>query len=231
MSLFTDTLLSSLEDSGLVISAGQLAKCEQYYQLVIKANEQLNLTRIRGEAQAAQQHFADAMLLFAAADLPQGSSVIDIGTGAGFPGVPLLILRPDMRLTLLDASVKKTDFVRGALETLGLEANVVCGRAEELAHTPQRGHFDMAVSRAVASLPLLLELSVPLLRMGGLLAAFKGETFEQEISDSSSALNTLGCAIKARHPVGRGALLLIQKQKTTPNMYPRRFSKIKTKPL
>ena len=231
MSLFTDTLLSSLEESGLEISSEQLAKCEKYYRLVTKANEQLNLTRILDEEQAAQQHFADAMQLFAAADLPQGSSVIDIGTGAGFPGVPLLILRPDLRLTLLDASVKKTDFVRGALETLGLEASVVCGRAEELAHTSAREGFDMAVSRAVASLPMLLELSVPLLRTGGLLTAWKGETFEQEIADSSSALRTLGCAIKVRHPVGRGALLVIKKQKPTQPIYPRRFSKIKTKPL
>lgn len=231
MSLFTDTLVQSLEESGLTLSAEQILKCEQYYQLVTKANEQLNLTRITEQAQAAQQHFADAMRLFAVADLPEGSSVIDIGTGAGFPGVPLLIMRPDVRFSLLDASGKKTDFVRGALESLGLEASVVCGRAEDLAHGQKRGQFDMAVSRAVALLPMLLELCVPLLRTGGLLAVWKGETFEQDVTDATSALRTLGCSLNARQPVGRGALLLIEKQKPTPDMYPRRFSKIKSQPL
>jgi 16S rRNA (guanine527-N7)-methyltransferase len=108
---------------------------------------------------------------------------------------------------------------------------VLCARAEEIARTPLREHFDIAVSRAVAALPMLLELSIPLLKTGGTLATWKGETVDDELSAASGAFKTLGCALTSRHPIGRGALLLIEKQQPTPEAYPRRFSKIKSHPL
>lgn len=229
MSLFTDTLAGRLAGTGIELSPAQTAQCEQYYRRVCEANRRFNLTRITEPAQAAKQHFADAMRLCAVLDIPAGASVIDVGAGAGFPGVPLLILRPDIRLTLLDAAAKKTAFLRGALNETGLCADVVCGRAEDL--TELRGSFDLAVSRAVAPLPMLLELSVPLLRTGGVLAAWKGEAWAQELDNAAGALRVLGCAASSRHAVGRGALLLIEKEKPTPAGYPRRFSKIKSAPL
>ncbi len=231
MSLFSDTLENRLNESGIKYEPTLPGKCDAYYRHVLEANRHLNLTRITGEAEAAVQHFADAMLLACLCDIPTGCRVIDVGTGAGFPGVPLALLRPDIHVTLMDASGKKTDFIRTALSDMNVPADVLCARAEEAAHTPLRESFDIAVSRAVAALPMLLELCIPLIKTGGMLATWKGETVDEELAAASGALAALGCAVHSRTPVGRGALLLIVKQKPTPGIYPRRFSKIKDKPL
>lgn len=231
MSVFDETLESVLTEAGILYDAALIANCRTYFNHVLQVNEQLNLTRILGEAQAARQHFADAMRLTRYLDLPQGCRVIDVGTGAGFPGVPLKLLRPDIDLTLLDASGKKTDFLKSTLESMGLEAEVICGRAEEMAKKEQRESFDIALSRALAPLPMLLELCVPLLRTGGTLAAWKGESFAEELAEARQALETLGCVQKGVHAIAPGALLLIEKQQLTPEKYPRRFAKIKSNPL
>ena len=231
MSLFTDTLINRLNEMGLPFEPALPGKCEMYYQYVVEANRHLNLTRITGEEEAAIQHFADAMALTLWQSIPANCLMVDIGSGAGFPGVPLKLLRPDIQITLMDASGKKMDFVRQTLKDMNVGAEVSCARAEEAARTPLREHFDIAVSRAVAALPMLLELSVPLLKTGGTLAAWKGETAEDELASASGALKTLGCTVTARHPIGRGALILIEKQVPTPEDYPRRFSKIKSQPL
>ena len=231
MGLFEQTLAEKLDRLSLIYDETVLNNCAAYYAMVVEANRRQNLTRITDEAQAAEQHFADAMALCAAFDLPQGCRVVDIGTGAGFPGVPLKLLRPDVNMTLLDASSKKTDFIKTALEKMNVQADVICGRAEELAAGPLRESFDIAVSRALAPMPMLLELAVPLLKTGGLLAAWKGETYAQEMDDAASAMETLYCKLTGSFAVGRGAILLIQKQNPTPDIYPRRFSKIRSMPL
>lgn len=231
MSAFEDALKAALTKANIPFDDALISRCHAYFDAVITVNEHLNLTRITDEAQAAQAHFADAMLLTNYVDLPRGCRVIDVGTGAGFPGVPLKLLRPDIDMTLLDAAGKKTDFISSALSPLGVEASVVCGRAEELARTKLRESFNVAVSRAVASLPMLLELCVPLLCTGGMLAAWKGETAEQELSEARHALVELSCAHTGTHSIGPGALLIITKQKPTPEKYPRRFAKIKSDPL
>jgi len=231
MTLFEKTLAQRLDGLGLKYDETVIEQCAAYYEHVVEANKHQNLTRITDEAQAAEQHFADGMALCRAMELPEGCRVIDIGTGAGFPGVPIKLLRKDIDMTLLDASGKKTDFISHTLADMNVQAEVICGRAEELARGGMRESFDVAVSRAVASLPMLLELAVPLLRNGGTLAAWKGETFEQEIKDAASAMQKLGCAETGRYAAGRGAILLIQKQKPTQEIYPRRFSKIKSNPL
>ncbi len=231
MGLFEETLRAALTQAGIPYEEELPTRCRAYFDAVVEANERLNLTRITDEAQAAQQHFADALKLTSAMELPPGCRVIDVGTGAGFPGVPVKLLRPDIRLTLLDAAGKKTDFVRSALEAMGVEAEVVCGRAEELARGEMRESFDVALSRAVAPLRTLLELCAPLLRTGGTLAAWKGEGYAQELSDAKHALGELGCAQKATIPIGPGALLLIEKREPAPKKYPRRFAKIKSDPL
>jgi len=231
MTLFKKTLAGRLNSLGLKYDETVLDACADYYASVAQANRHQNLTRITDEAQAAEQHFADAMALCRAFDLPEGCRVIDIGTGAGFPGVPLKLLRPDIDMSLLDASGKKTDFIKQTLANMNVNAAVICGRAEELARGDRREYFDVAISRAVAPLPMLLELAVPLLREGGILASWKGETYPRELMEAASALKELGCAETVRFEVGRGAILLIQKQKPTPQIYPRRFSKIKSCPL
>jgi 16S rRNA (guanine527-N7)-methyltransferase len=231
MSQFTEVLESHLALLGLPYEPSLPGKCEMYYLQVMEANRHLNLTRITGEAEAAVQHFADAMALVSWLKLPSGCSVLDIGTGAGFPGVPLKLLKPDIHLTLMDASGKKMDFVRQTLKDMNVDADVLCTRAEEAARTSLREHFDIVVSRAVAALPMLLELSVPLLKTGGTLATWKGETADEELAVASNALKTLGCVVTERRSIGRGALLLFEKQTPTPEGYPRRFSKIKSQPL
>ena len=231
MSIFDETLEAALLGAGITHDAALIERCHTYYSHVVRVNEQLNLTRITDEAQAAQQHFADAMRLTRFFDLPQGCRVIDVGTGAGFPGVPLKLLRPDIRLTLLDASGKKMDFVRDTLEAMGIKAQVACARAEEFARTGARESFDLALSRAVAPLRTLVELCVPLLRTGGTMTAWKGESAEQELAEAKRALSELGCETTSIHPIGPGSLLLIRKQKPAPEKYPRRFAKIKSDPL
>ncbi len=231
MSLFSDTLSHALDKLGVGYTKDQIAQCEAYYRLVTDTNRHTNLTRITDDADAAQRHFAEAAALVHFATLPQGSRVIDIGTGAGFPGIPLKILRPDINMTLLDASGKKTDFIRRAAETLGIDAHVLCARAEDAARTDLREQFDVAVLRAVAALNMLTELAAPFVRTGGIFAAWKGETYAQELSDAKNALSELSCKVTGVHPLGQGALIIAEKQKPAQDQYPRRFAKIKSHPL
>jgi 16S rRNA (guanine527-N7)-methyltransferase len=231
MSLFSDTLRSALDDIDVGYTNDQITQCEAYYRLVAETNRHTNLTRITDEADAAQRHFAEAAALLSYAALPDGARVIDIGTGGGFPGMPLKILRPDINMTLLDASGKKTDFIHSAAETLGAHVTVLCARAEDAAKTDLREHFDAAVSRAVAALNVLTELAAPFVRTLGIFAAWKGETYAQELSDAKNALSQLSCKVTGVHPLGQGALIIAEKQKPAPIEYPRRFAKIKSHPL
>ncbi len=231
MSIFRDTLSCALGQHGIEHTREQISLCEEYFKLVASANEHMNLTRITNEAEAALRHFADAARLLEYFELPGSCCVIDIGSGAGFPGIPLKIFRPDIDLVLLDSSGKKTDFISASATSLGINVNVLCTRAEEAAKTHLRESFDAALSRAVAPLDILLELCVPFLRVGGTFAAWKGESFEAELSDAKGSLAALGCAVTGSHFIDPGAILLIEKQKPTPDVYPRRFAKIKQKPL
>ena len=231
MSLFSDTLSRALDETDIGYKKDQIAQCEAYYHLVAETNRHTNLTRITDEADAAQRHFAEAAALLNFTSLPDNARVIDIGTGAGFPGVPLKILRPDIDMTLLDASGKKIDFIRRAAETLCIDVNVLCARAEDAAKNDLREQFDAAVSRAVAAMNMLTELATPFVRIGGIFAAWKGEAYAQELSDASDALSTLGCKVTGIHPLGQGALIIAEKQKPAPVGYPRRFAKIKSHPL
>lgn len=229
MSIFAETLKQLIKQSGISCTGEAMALCEQYYKLVVDANKRTNLTRITSESQAAQMHFFGAIELLKYVELPQGAKVIDIGTGAGFPGVPLKIVRDDIDMTLLDSSGKKSEFVRQATKEIGLDAAVLSIRAEEAEELKET--FDVALSRAVASLPMLVELCVPLVKVGGLFVAWKGEKFAQELVDASKAIAELGCVISATHNVGEGAIIVMQKNKPTPEIYPRRFAKIKSEPL
>jgi len=229
MSIFADTLKQLMNGAKLKYTDEAIELYEQYYKLVVDANERMNLTRITSEEQAAQMHFFGAIELLKYVDIPQGARVIDIGTGAGFPGVPLKIVRGDIDMTLMDSAGKKTAFVKSAAEQIGLDVTVLHARAEE-AHE-QRELFDVAVSRAVAAMPMLAELCVPLIKVGGLFVAWKGEKYAQELLDAKNAIYTLGCEVAAVHELEQGAIIVMQKNKPTPDMFPRRFAKIKSEPL
>ncbi len=229
MSIFSDTLERLIKENGIEYPPDTIVKCEQYFRLLVEANKTTNLTRITDEAAAAQMHFFGAMELTKHFGLPDGAKVIDVGTGAGFPGIPLKIIRPYLDITLMDSVGKKTDFIKTAAKRAAIDVIVINARAEEM--TGLYDTFDVVLSRAVASLNVLLELCIPLLKTGGSLVAFKGETYEDELAKSKNALSVLCCSVSCVHTTGEGAIIIIKKEKPTPEKYPRRFSKIKSSPL
>ena len=209
---------------------------ETFSRMLLEKNQVMNLTAITDPRDVAVLHLLDSLTLTGLAGL-EGRTVVDVGTGAGFPGVPLAIARPSARVTLLDSLGKRVDFLRESCRTLGLD-NVECvhGRAEEFAGE-RRETFDLAVSRAVAALPVLCELCLPLVKVGGAFWAMKSVDTEEEISASKTAVKVLGGRIQAvsdytiptTEVVHR--VVCIQKTAPTPKKYPRRFALIKKQPL
>ena len=222
--------------SALKLPVGAAEAMARYGRMMLERNRVMNLTAITSEADVARLHFLDSCALAAFADF-HGKSVIDVGTGAGFPGLPLKLVEPSIRLTLLDAQRKRVDFLRdvcAALELSGAEA--VQGRAEEYA-AERREAFDIAVSRAVAGLPVLTELCLPFVRAGGQFLAMKSVNCEEELLSAKRAIAILGgdaaqavdYAIPGTDVPRR--LIIIRKTRPTPPGYPRAFAKIKKNPL
>lgn len=202
----------------------------------MKKNQVMNLTAITEPEQVARLHFLDCIALLGAANF-YGKTVIDVGCGAGFPGVPLKIAEPSIDLTLLDSLKKRMDWLESTLPELGIGGlSGVAARAEEyaLAHREQ---YDIAVSRAVARLTMLAELCLPLVRVGGHFVAMKSADSDEELSQAARAIATLGGKVTRiwDYPVpGTDAVhraVVITKVKATPKPYPRRFAKIKQQPL
>lgn len=206
-----------------------------YGQHLLEANRITNLTAIREPESAARLHFLDSAALLTLEDF-SGKSVIDVGSGAGFPGVVLRMLCPDISLTTVDSVRKKVDFVENTCRALGLN-DVTClwGRVEEL--PALREQFDICVSRAVAELDVLAELCLPLVRPGGKFLAMKGPSCEEEADAAAFAVRTLGGHIRRieRYTIPgtdvTHACVIIEKQRQTPPQYPRRFSQIRKNPL
>ncbi len=207
---------------------------EAFSRMLLEKNQVMNLTAITEPRDVAALHLLDSLAGLAGLE---AGTVVDVGTGAGFPGVPLAIARPSVRVTLLDSLGKRVDFLRESCRELGLE-NVECvhGRAEEFAGE-RRERFDLAVSRAVAALPMLCELCLPLVKVGGAFWAMKSVDTEEEISASKAAIKLLGghiqtvsdYTIPTTEVVHR--VVRIQKIGPTPKKYPRRFALIKKQPL
>lgn len=221
---------------GLPLDAAALARFQTYYTLLDERSKVMNLTAIHGETDVAQLHFLDSAALLTVEPLA-GKSVIDVGTGAGFPGMPLRILEDDFDLTLLDSLGKRVRWLSEVCDTLHLtRVSCVHARAEEFA-AQQRETFDVATSRAVAQLSVLSELCLPLVKVGGQFAAMKSVDTEDEITAAKSAIKTLGgrivkvedYKIPTCEVVHR--LVLIEKVSPTPRAYPRAFAKIKKAPL
>ncbi len=208
----------------------------RYAKLLAEKNQVMNLTAITDPAEVARLHFLDSAALLTLADF-RGKRVVDVGTGAGFPGLPLKILEPSIHLTLLDAQRKRVDFLREVCEDLGLEdVECVHGRAEEFAQE-RRESFDFAVSRAVAALPVLAELCLPLVKRGGQFLSMKSVDCEEELKSAGGAVSLLGGQLeKPQDYVISGTnvrhrLVIITKISETPKKYPRMFAKIKKNPL
>ena len=208
----------------------------QYADALLETNKVMNLTAITDPADVATLHFLDSAALLNLADF-SGKRVVDVGTGAGFPGMPLRILEPSIRLTLLDSLGKRIHFLQGVCDQLGFaDVNCVHARAEEFA-AQHRESFDIATSRAVASLPLLAELSLPLVKVGGYFLPMKAVDSDEELASAARAINTLGGRLKEvkdyRIPGTEVThrLVVIEKVKPSPAKYPRAFAKIKKSPL
>lgn len=214
------------------LSAAQLAQFETYYAMLADWNTRVNLTAITEPEDVAKKHFLDS--LAAAPYLKQGASVADVGTGAGFPGVPLLILRPDLNVTLIDSLQKRLVFLEAVLKELKLNAELVHARAEDAGQNPKyREMFDVALTRAVSALPVLCELTLPLVKVGGKSIAYKGESAE-EIAASANALTVLHATserVIVPSDYGARELVIVTKNGATPKQYPRKAGTPAKKPL
>ena len=203
-----------------------------YYDLLIDWNTRMNLTAITEPNEVVKKHFYDS--LAALPYLSDGAKVADVGTGAGFPAIPLLIMNPTLRITLVDSLQKRLTFLEEVLKTLDLRAEIVHARAEDFGRDPKyRGAFDATVSRAVASLPVLLELTVPLLRVGGKAYCYKGDVSE-ELPLAKSALHLLHAsaeAVSVESDYGARTLVICTKNAPTPSTYPRKAGMPSKKPL
>ena len=217
--------------------AQQMAeKMAKYGEMVVKANEKFNLTRITSPQDMAESHFIDSIDAARRGYIPKDAHLVDIGTGAGFPGVPLAIFLPKAHVTMIDSSEKKIHFIRETCSALKISVTTVCGRSEELAREKQFFQtFDVAVARAVARLNILLELCVPYVRVGGLFLAYKGNSATEEAEEARGAAEKLGMELISISSAGpkntNHALVIYQRVQDTPCIFPRKYAKIKKSPL
>lgn len=223
------------------LNPAQLQAFRVYTRLLVEEGARLNLTSLKEPEAIERRHFGESLALLEALESlgAVGSPVIDIGSGAGFPGLPIKIARPDLHVTLLEATGKKARFLELAVRELELDGvAVVNGRAEEVAHdAAHRGAYVLALARAVAPLPVLVELALPFLRVGGYLAAPKGSAAARELREAANALHICGGEVAAIQPLrvsGEGpapTLVLIRKSGETPGRYPRRPGMPAKRPL
>ena len=219
----------------IALSPAQLDQLDRYAEIVVDYNQKVNLTAIPSPEGIEDRHFADS-LLFAAQPEVQGK-MVDVGTGAGFPGIVAKIYKPDLQLTLMEPTGKRVDFLRYACAELGLTGvEFAKERAEEAARKIWREQFDIASARAVAALPVLCEYCLPLVKVGGVFLAMKGPEADAEAKASGNALKKLGGAYAETRtftlPDGSArGLVLCKKISQTPTVYPRNGGKIAKKPL
>lgn len=210
-------------------------RLEKYADLLVEWNEKINLTAIVDPEGIAVKHFLDCLMIFKYVDIPKGASVIDIGTGAGFPGVVIKIARPDIKLTLMDSLQKRINFLDTLCSELGLEVTTVHSRAEDI-KPQQREGYDFAVARAVANMRVLTEYCLPYVKVGGSFIAMKGSTAAEEVKEATKAIATLGGKLEAEDLFdllefgGRG-IINVKKISQTLTKYPRNSGKISKQPL
>lgn len=204
-----------------------------FAEAMVKQNEVMNLTAITEPSQVAKLHLLDSLTVLCTAELT-GKTLIDVGCGAGFPGVPLAIACPGARITLLDSLGKRMKWLEEILPQLGIEAECITARAEE-AVASRRETYDFATSRAVARLNILLELTAPYVKVGGAVLAMKGAAAREELSECAGAIKKLGLKLEQvkEFPIDgtSHAVIVLRKISSTPSQYPRRYSKIKQSPL
>ena len=223
---------------GIAMTPGQAERFEAYHALLTEANRRMNLTRVPDDPrESADRNYLDSIAILSQ-NLPHAERAVDVGSGAGFPGVPLAIMLPETRFTLLDSQARRVDFLASVIDALGLNAEAVHARAEDAARRPElRERCDLAVARAVAPLRTLCELMLPFVRVGGIMVSMKGPTLDQELDEAQSAIRLLGGGAPRVVPLpipGRDwdhRAALIPKTDPTPERYPRGANAIQKKPL
>lgn len=232
----TELLKNGFSAMKLSVSDAQIAQLEDFTARMLETNKVMNLTRITDPKEIAEKHLLDCASLLQAADFSK-KSVVDVGCGAGFPGMPLHILCPSCKLTLLDSLGKRIRFLQGCIDAMNLsDIEAVHARAEEFA-AKHREQYDFAVSRAVAQLNVLAELSLPLVKQGGAFIAMKSKDTNEELERAKKAIRLLGGEIEKiidytiPHTEITHRLVVIRKKNHTPKQYPRPFRKISASPL
>ena len=233
MGVMFDTLEAGLPELGLTLTEQQKKTLCDFGEAVVRQNEVMNLTAITAPDQVARLHLLDSLTVLTAVDLA-GRKLIDVGCGAGFPGVPLAIACPEAKITLLDSLGKRVHWLEEILPTLGVKAECVTARAEEFVADRREG-YDFATSRAVARLNILLELTAPYVKVGGMVIAMKGAAAKEELAECTGAIRKLGLKLEEvkEFPMDgmSHSLILLRKIAPTPRQYPRRYAKIKQNPL
>ena len=235
---FKDIVRDGLSAWGLTAPDDALARLEAFCSLVLETNKVINLTAVTEPDAFAVRHVLDSLSILTCADL-HGKKVIDIGTGPGFPGMPLKLYDPSLDITFVDSTQKRIDFIVKSADALGLSVTAFAARAEELIAKGMRANFEIVLSRAVAPLNILSELCLPYLRTGGQFLPLKSdnEAFAAELKQARRAIDVLGGTLQGTHSYtlpgveGKKCVVLIQKTGETPAKYPRRYAKISQNPL
>lgn len=224
------SLKQELDKRGLQLSDKAADQFEAYYSLLVEWNQKMNLTAITEHDEVMEKHFYDSLSPAFYHDFGQVDRVIDIGAGAGFPSIPLKILYPQIEVTIVDSLNKRITFLEELAKTLGLNGvQFIHGRAEEVAQNPKfRESYSLVLARAVARLPVLLELCLPFAKVNGTFIALKGSSGEEEIQESTKAISLLGGELQRREMLqlpneeAKRTLIWINKIKKTPKQYPRK---------
>ena len=232
-----DLLKNNAATLGIELGEEEISRFDMLAERLIEQNKTMNLTAITEPDEVVIKHFVDSISLLSAVTPEEGAKVLDLGTGAGFPGIPLLICRPDIKLTMVDSTAKKLRYVASTVEALGLNAETLHSRAEEAGKQPEyREQYDIVCSRAVAALNLLCEYCLPFVRVGGVFAAMKSAKADEEIALAKNALKTLGGKIIDKKTFtlsdgGERTIIIIKKVSQIPPKYPRPSAQIAKKPL
>ncbi len=232
-----DLLREKAEKYGITLDEKALERFDLYGKLLVEWNEKINLTAITEPEEIAIKHFLDCLTVFSKVDIKEKAKIIDVGTGAGFPGIVMLIARPDLQMTLMDSLNKRLNVIRDILDKLGLEAEVVHSRAEDGGQNKAyREKYDFSTARAVSNLRDLSEYCLPFVKKGGSFIAMKAAKADEEIAQAEKAVKLLGGKVEEKHSFeledcGERNIVIIKKISSTPAKYPRPSAKIAKFPL
>ncbi len=232
-----DLLKEKSAEYGIRLDDKALERFDLYAKLLVEWNEKINLTAITDPEEIVIKHFLDCLTVFSKVEIKEGAKIIDVGTGAGFPGLVMLIARPDLKMTLMDSLNKRLNVIKDILEKLELTADVVHSRAEDGGQNKAyREKYDFSTARAVSNLRDLTEYCLPFVKVGGSFIAMKAAKADEEISAAQKAIKTLGGTVSEKHTfeledAGERNIILIKKISSTPAKFPRPSAKIAKNPL